>query len=636
MEHALELVPDILGDERVGIRHAINGLIALTPDGNPILGETPEVKGLWSVAASWIKEAPGIAKTVAEWMTDGNPEIDPHGSDIARFYDHHRTAVHIRARADEGFNKTYGIVHPMEQWASNRDVRLTPMNARQRELGAVFFEAAGLGAADVVHEQRAAARRVRRPGRPPRGRVGRPLVVADHQRRAPRDARPGRDGRPVGVRDLRRVGSGRASPTSRASSFRPVDVPVGRVIYTPLLSEAGGIVADLTIMRLAHDRFRVVTGGGMGMRDKKWFTDHLPEDGSATLADVTSAWTTIGIWGPRARDVVASITTDDVSNAGFPFATCRVIDLGPVRVLASRISYVGELGWELYAPMEEGLRLWDLLAEAGSAHGIVPVGIGVYATTARLEKGYRAHGNELELDFDLVEAGMARPRVKEQPFLGRAAYLAQRERPPAAVLCTLTVDSGVDSSGVRRAMLGREPILTPDGQPLTDAKGRRSYVTSAGAGPSVGQAPADVVPAAGARGRGRHARGRVLRRAAPGDRRGRRLAPAVRPGQRAYPELTTSHPSRCADADDDRPSGRPAPDVESTRCVSGDDVAGRHHRIGRAGPQASARHRRPSRCSDRSARCVGAASNSKMTRMSPGMAHMPDPRGSLPPLLRLT
>ena len=143
MEQALELVPDILGDERVGIRHAINGLIALTPDGNPVLGETPEVKGLWSVSASWIKEAPGIARTVAEWMTDGNPEIDPHGSDIARFYDHHKTATHIRARAQEGFNKTYGIVHPMEQWASNRDVRLTPMNHRQRELGAVFFEAAG-------------------------------------------------------------------------------------------------------------------------------------------------------------------------------------------------------------------------------------------------------------------------------------------------------------------------------------------------------------------------------------------------------------------------------------------------------------------------------------------------------------
>jgi glycine cleavage system aminomethyltransferase T len=175
---------------------------------------------------------------------------------------------------------------------------------------------------------------------------------------------------------------------------------------------------------------------------------------------------------------------DDVSDAGFPFATCRQID--GVRS-SRRASVVGELGWELYAPMEEGARRWDLLWDAGAPHGLLPVGIGVYASTARLEKGYRAHGAELELDFDLVEAGMARPRVKEHDFLGREAYLAQRARPPAAVLCTLTVDDGTDSSGVRRAMLGREPVLSPDGAPLVDAMGRRSYVTSAGAGPTVGR-----------------------------------------------------------------------------------------------------------------------------------------------------
>ncbi len=143
LEDALELFPEIVGDEKVGVKLAINGLLSLTPDGMPILGETPEVKGLWSTAAIWIKEAPGIARMVAEWMTDGTPEIDPHGSDIARFYDHQRTAAHIEARSAEGFNKTYGIVHPMEQWASNRNVRLSPVNVRQRELGAEFFEAAG-------------------------------------------------------------------------------------------------------------------------------------------------------------------------------------------------------------------------------------------------------------------------------------------------------------------------------------------------------------------------------------------------------------------------------------------------------------------------------------------------------------
>ena len=266
-----------------------------------------------------------------------------------------------------------------------------------------------------------------------------------------------------------------------------VDVPVGRVVYTPLLNEAGGIVADLTIMRLAPHVFRVVTGGGMGMRDKKWFADHLPADGSAQIHDQTSAFTTVGVWGPRARDLVAATTDDDVSHAAFPFGTCRVVEINGVRALASRISYVGELGWEIYVPIEQGLRLWDALWEAGKPLSAAPVGIGVYGTTGRLEKGYRAHGNELELEYDLVEAGMARPTVKAEEFLGKAAYVEQRSKPPAAILCTLTVDDPTSSSGVKRYMLGKEPILTRKGERLVDAKGRGSYANSAGSGPSVGK-----------------------------------------------------------------------------------------------------------------------------------------------------
>ncbi len=486
MEQALELVPDILADERVGVRYAINGLLSLTPDGAPILGETPEVRGLWSVAAIWIKEAPGIARTVAEWMTHGTPEIDPHGSDIARFYDHQRTWTHIRARTAEGFNKTYGIVHPAEQWTSNREVRLSPVNIRQRALGATFFEAAGweramwYGANEPLLAE--FGERVMPRAAEWESRWWSPIINAEHL--AMRDR--------VGMVDLVAFAIFDVSGPGVVDYLQglvvaQVDVPVGRVIYTPLLNEAGGIVADLTIMRLAHDRYRIVTGGGMGMRDKKWFTDHLPANGSVQLFDATSAWTTIGVWGPRARDLVGSTTEDDVSNAGFPFGTCRPITIGSVRALASRISYVGELGWELYAPMEQGLRLWDTLWEAGRPLGAVAAGIGVYATTGRLEKGYRAHGAELELEYDLVEAGMARPGVKAHDFLGKAAYLAQRAKPAAAVLCTLTVDDPRSASGVARYMLGREPILTPDGAPIVDAKGRRSYVTSAGSGPSVGK-----------------------------------------------------------------------------------------------------------------------------------------------------
>jgi glycine cleavage system aminomethyltransferase T len=266
-----------------------------------------------------------------------------------------------------------------------------------------------------------------------------------------------------------------------------LDVPAGRVVYTSFLDDRGGFKADLTIMRLGPQRFRVVTGGATGMTDLKWISDHLPADGSAAVADLTSAWTTLGLWGPRARDVLSAVTADDVSGAGFAFGTCREIEIGASTVLASRISYVGELGWELHAPIEQGAALWDALREAGRPHGLVPVGIGVYGTTGRLEKGYRAYGSELDADYNLVEAGMTRPRVKPQDFIGKAAYLEQRAAAPAAVLCTLTVDDHTSASGQLRYMLGGEPVLTAAGEPLIDAKGRHSYVTSAGSGPSVGR-----------------------------------------------------------------------------------------------------------------------------------------------------
>jgi glycine cleavage system aminomethyltransferase T len=266
-----------------------------------------------------------------------------------------------------------------------------------------------------------------------------------------------------------------------------LDVAPGRVIYTSLLDEAGGFRGDLTVMRLAADRFRIVTGGATGQMDLKWITDHIPAGCAAVVTDVTSAWTTLGLWGPRARDILGAVAAGDVSHAGMAFGTCKEIEVGALTVLASRISYVGELGWELYVPTELGGKLWDALWDAGQPSGLIAAGIGVYGTTGRLEKGYRAFGAELTGDFNLVEAGMTRPRVKAQDFVGKAAYLAQREAPPVAVLCTLTVDDHVSASGELRYPLGGEPVLGPDGAVLTDARGRTSYVTSAGSGPSVGK-----------------------------------------------------------------------------------------------------------------------------------------------------
>jgi glycine cleavage system aminomethyltransferase T/glycine/D-amino acid oxidase-like deaminating enzyme len=486
MEHALELMPEIVGDETVGVKYAINGILSLTPDGLPVLGETPEVKGLWSVAAVWVKEGPGIGRAVAEWMTHGESEIDLHSSDIARFWEHQKTRAHVRARAAEGFNKTYGIVHPGEQWASNRDVRLAPFHARQKELGAVFFEAAGWERpqwyecnAALVEEY---SDRVTRREAEWDARWWSPIINAEHL--ALRDRAGMVDLSAFTVFDI--AGPGALAAVQKVA-MRQMDVAIGRVVYTPVLSPGGGFKADLTIMRLDDELFRVVTGGAHGPADRKWFSDRLPADGTAQLTDVTSAWTTLGLWGPRARDILAALTRDDVSHEAFRFGTCRTIEVDTLRVLASRISYVGDLGWELYVPIEQGARLWDLIWEAGRPHGVVPVGIGVYGTTGRLEKCYRAYGFELETEYNVVEAGMAWGKVKDEDFVGCDAHLRHRDEDPAAIMCTLTVDDHTSSSGVKRYMLGREPILTRDGRPLVDRKGRRSYVTSAGAGPSIGK-----------------------------------------------------------------------------------------------------------------------------------------------------
>ena len=484
MEHALELMPEIVGNEKVGVKYAINGLIALTPDGMPILGETPDVKGLWSCAAVWVKEGPGVGKSVAEWMVHGESEIDLHSSDIARFHTHQKTRAHIHERTSEAFNKTYGIVHPGEQWASDRNLRLSPMHARHQALDAAFFEAAGWERPQWFESNAGLVEEYGVEGRPAEwdARWWSPIINAEHLAMRER----------AGIFDLSAFaifdisGPGALASLQRVA-MRQVDVAIGRVVYTPLLSLGGGFRSDLTIMRLGEELFRVVTGAAHGMADRKLFIDNLPADGSAQLVDVTTAWTTIGLWGPRARDILSAVTSDDVSHESFRFGTCKELEIGSQIALASRISYVGDLGWELYVPIEQGARMWDTLWEAGEPHRLVPCGIGVYATTGRLEKGYRAYGAELESEYDVVEAGMTGPKIKEQDFIGKEAHLRHLEADPAAILCTLTVDDHTSASGARRYPLGREPIVKRDGTPLTDAKGRRSYVTSAGAGPSVGK-----------------------------------------------------------------------------------------------------------------------------------------------------
>ncbi|MEJ7628092.1 MAG: FAD-dependent oxidoreductase [Nocardioidaceae bacterium] len=486
LEEALELMPEILGDELAEIRYAINGLLSLTPDGAPLLGETPEVGGLWSAAAVWVKEGPGVGRAVAEWMTGEVPEIDLSHSDIARFYPHQQTRAHIRARTAEAFNKTYGIVHPAEQYLSDRGQRLAPMHAAEVAMGAVFVEAAGWER-PMWYESNTGLLDEYDGLVMPRehewdSRWWSPVINAEHL--AMRDRAGIIDLSAFAIFDV--VGPGSLDAVQHIVVAQ-ADVAVGRVVYTPVLDDRGGFRSDLTFMRLAHDRFRVVTGGAHGMVDRKWFADRMPKGGTATVVDLTSAYTTIGLWGPKARAILGSLTRDDISHDGFGFGTCKDIETDSMSVLASRISYVGEPGWELHVSIEQGARLWQMLHEAGAPHGAVPVGIGVYGTTGRIEKSYRAFGFELDSERSIVEAGLQRPKVKVADFVGREAYLKQRAEDPKSVLCTLAVDNHTSRSGMKRYMLGGEPILTSDGGVLTDEHGHRPYVTTAGSAPSLGK-----------------------------------------------------------------------------------------------------------------------------------------------------
>jgi glycine cleavage system aminomethyltransferase T/glycine/D-amino acid oxidase-like deaminating enzyme len=487
LEQAYELMPELLGADGAEIRYAINGLLSLTCDGSPILGES-DVKGLWTAAAVWIKEGPGVGRAVAEWMTHGYSEIDVNHSDIARFHEHQKRREHTRLRTTESFIKTYGIIHPAEQYESDRNQRKSPMYDSQQKLGAFFFETAGW---ERPHWYESNAQLVQQYGDAvmPRehewdSRWWSPIINAEHLRM--REAAGVIDLTAFQIFDIEGPG---ALDSVQQTCVAQCDVAVGKVIYTPVLDAHGGFRSDLTVMRLGDDHFRVVTGGAHGPADRKWFSDHLT--GEARLTDRTDEISTIGLWGPRARDILASLTEADVSGEGFPMLSCREIQVstsaGSVSVLASRISYVGELGWELYVAFDDAAALWEALLDTGDSHGTVPVGIGVYGTTGRIEKGYRAYGFELDAERTIVEAGMQRPKVKAADFVGKEAYLAQRESAPKAVLCTLTVEDHTSRSGVKRYMLGGEPILTRDGETLTDGHGHHPYVTTAGSAPSLGK-----------------------------------------------------------------------------------------------------------------------------------------------------
>jgi heterotetrameric sarcosine oxidase gamma subunit len=487
---ALDAVP-IFGELEYLWRKSFNGLLLFTPDGSSVVGESPEVKDLWLAEAVWVKDGPGIGKLVADWIVDGEPEIDPQPIDIARFYPHQKETAYVNGRSTEIARKVYGIVHPREPYETGRDILKSPFHARELELGGAFRQADNPGGWERAPWYESNRHLLDRygaqiPERPHEwdSRWHSPISYAEHL--AMRDGAGMINLSHFAIFDL--FGP-KALSVLQYVSVAQMDVAVGRVVYTQFLDHRGGVRADLTVMRLGPEHFRVVTGGSVGGMDAKWIKDRMPSDGVA-FVDLTQTQITIGLWGPTAGQVLQAVTDADVSQEAFPFGRVREIRVGDVAVLASRISYVGEFGWELHCAYEDGAALWAALEQAGRPYQLVPVGIEVYATSAPIEGHYLLQGGELDSEYTLLEAGMAPKKIKDADFVGKDALRTEIEQgAPAAVLCTMTVDDNVASDGTPRFIVGNNwPLLDPaTGEVFVDAKGRRSRVRRVGYGPSVGQ-----------------------------------------------------------------------------------------------------------------------------------------------------
>lgn len=466
---AVELLPALQGKD---FPTCFNGMFAFTADGMPILGPAAAVDGLWVAAGVWVTHAGGVGRAIAEWMTGGVPGMDLHEADISRFHPHVFTRSYLHARCAQQYREVYDIIHPLQQMQNPRSLRLSPFHARLQALGGVFFESSGWERPQWYESNRKLLEGKYREQAPVRegwaGRYWSPIQAAEHL--ATREN--------VAMVELSaftkiEVGGPGALPFLERLAANRIDRPTGKIVYTSLLDPNGGIQCDLTITRLAEDRFLVLTGGGVGMHDLAWIRRNAPHDGSVYVLDVSSQYSAIGLWGPRAREVLQPVCEQDLSNQAFPYYTAQSLSIDSLPALALRLSYVGELGWEIYVPTEYGMRLWDTLWEAGEPHGVIAAGGGAF-DSLRLEKGYRLWGADLHTGYNPYQAGLDwAVRLDKGDFIGREALLRLRDQGLSRKLCCLTFDEPGDVA------LGKEPIL--DGDRVL------GYVTSTNTGYSVGK-----------------------------------------------------------------------------------------------------------------------------------------------------
>jgi dimethylglycine oxidase len=448
------------------IEEAINGLFSFTTDGLPLLGESPDVKGFWVAEAVWVTHSAGVGRAVAEWLVDGHcSSFDLHECDVNRFEPHQLAPEYVLARDCQNFVEVYDILHPLQPSGHPRPLRTSPFYARQQELGAFFLEANGW---ERPHWYEANAGLVE--GRSivtPNDWAARywsPIVGAEAQ--ATRETVAMYD--MTALKRLEVSGRGAADFLERLCTGK-VAKSVGSVTYTLLLDHDGGIRSDITVARLAPDLFQV---GANGNLDLDWFTRHLPADGTVQVRDITPGTCCIGLWGPLARHVLQPLTDEDFSAAGLKYFRAKRAHIGSVPVTAMRLSYVGELGWELYTTADQGLKLWDTLWRAARPLGGIAAGRGAF-NSLRLEKGYRSFGTDMTYEHDPYEAGVGfAVKADKEDFVGKAA-LERRKADVRRKLTCLTIEDP------RAVVMGKEPVY--DGQRPV------GHVTSAAFGHTIGK-----------------------------------------------------------------------------------------------------------------------------------------------------
>jgi glycine cleavage system aminomethyltransferase T/glycine/D-amino acid oxidase-like deaminating enzyme len=469
LDGSIRRIPSLRNTELV---KRVNGLESFTPDGEFILGEAPDVKGLWAACgfcAHGVSGAGGVGKMMAEWIIDGEPSLDLWHMDIRRFGAYTASRRYIASRVNEVYSTYYDISYPAQERSSARKLRLSPVYGRLEELGAVFGEKAGWERPNWFQTN----------GRLAEGqnwptlygwasRLWSPAVGAEHQATRERVALFDE----TSFSKLEILGPGALAFLQHITDNQ-MDQPIGAIIYTQMLNERGGIECDLTITRLAADRFQAITGTAFGNHDLAWMRRHLPGDGSVYINDITSSRCCLGLWGPQARVLMQQVSEQDFSNEAFPYLTAQTVTIGDIPVLALRVTYVGELGWELYAPMEYGLKLWDTLWAAGHPFGIVAGGYRAIESL-RLEKGYRYWSADIHSEFNPYEAGLGfAVKLQKGDFIGRPALERIKAQGVTRKLCCLTLD---DPAAVG---MGGEPIL--DGERVL------GHVTSAGYGYTLRQ-----------------------------------------------------------------------------------------------------------------------------------------------------